>query len=57
MDGNKRTAVVSAIVFLSLNGLKFDAEEDELETIVLEAAQGNVGRDALATFFERNCTP
>lgn len=57
VDGNKRTGVVSAMIFMSLNGQKFGAGEQELETIVLEVAQGNVGKDALTAFFQRNSSP
>jgi death-on-curing protein len=55
IDGNKRTGIVVAIVFLFLNGVEFNADETELERIVLGVAEGNVGKDAVAEFFRHNC--
>lgn len=55
IDGNKRTGVVAAIVFLFLNGVEFNADETELERIVLGVAEGKVGKDAVAEFFRHNC--
>ena len=41
-DGNKRSALLAAIVFLEINGMKFNATEEEavLETIALTAGEG-----------------
>ena len=50
MDGNKRTAAVAAIVFLSLNGIELDASEMQLERLVLEVAQGKAGKGTVADF-------
>ena len=40
-DGNKRSALLAAIVFLEINGMKFNATEEEavLETIALAAGE------------------
>ena len=40
-DGNKRSALLAAIVFLEMNGMKFKATEEEavLETIALAAGE------------------
>ncbi|REJ89378.1 MAG: type II toxin-antitoxin system death-on-curing family toxin [Planctomycetota bacterium] len=54
-DGNKRVATVSAIVFLALNGYDLEADDDELEQIVLSVARGESDRAAVAEFFRRNC--
>ena len=40
VDGNKRTGAVSALVFLSLNEVEIDADEDDLETMVVSVAEG-----------------
>ena len=40
IDGNKRTAAISAIVFLRLNGLAPTFTEDELVDLVLGVASG-----------------
>ena len=54
IDGNKRTGVMAAFVFLKLNGFTLEADESVFETLVLEAAQGQVGKDAIAGFFREN---
>ena len=50
VDGNKRTGAVAAIVFLALNDIELDADEDDFERIVLQVAEGKVGKDTVATF-------
>ena len=54
IDGNKRAGTMAAFVFLKLNGLTLDADELAFETLVLQAAQGQVGKDAIADFFRKN---
>ena len=54
IDGNKRAGTMAAFVFLKLNGLTLDADELAFETLVLQAAQGQVGKDAIADFFRQN---
>jgi prophage maintenance system killer protein len=46
VHGNKRTGAVAAIAFLSLNGIELEADEAQLEKLVLEVAQGKAGKDA-----------
>ena len=53
IDGNKRTGAMAAFVFLKLNGLMLDADESAFEEIVLKAAQGQIGKDAIAEFFRK----
>ena len=40
-DGNKRSSLLAAIVFLEINGMKFNATEEEavLETLALAAGE------------------
>jgi death-on-curing protein len=57
IDGNKRTGTMAVFVFLKLNGLTLDADESVFETLVLQAAQGQVGKDAIADFFRQNAKP
>jgi len=45
MDGNKRTAMASAIVFLRLNGIKPVADSDEWEQLVMDVAASRIDRD------------
>ena len=54
IDGNKRAGTMAAFVFLKLNGLTLDADESAFETLVLQAAQGQVRKDAIADFFRQN---
>ena len=57
VDGNKRTGTVAAIVFLSLNGIELDANEAQLEQLVLEVAQGKAGKSTVADFLRNNARP
>ena len=56
-DGNKRIAALAASVFLEINGINVVAQEDEFEKIVLDAAQGLIGKNEIADFFRRNTRP
>lgn len=57
VDGNKRTGAMAAFVFLNINGLLLDADESAFEEIVLQAAQGQIGKDAIAEFFRKYARP
>jgi len=54
-DGNKRVATVAAIVFLAINGFELDADDDELEQLVLSVARGEMRKEEIADFLRRNC--
>lgn len=54
IDGNKRAGTMAAFIFLKLNGRTLDADESAFETLILQAAQGQVGKDAIADFFRQN---
>ena len=54
VDGNKRTGAVAAIVFLHLNGLRLEADEAGLETLVRGVAEDRTGKDDIAEFFRCN---
>jgi death-on-curing protein len=57
LDGNKRTALLSARAFLSLNGLAFEPREvDEVENMVA-VADGRLGEDGLAAWFQEFSAP
>jgi death on curing protein len=45
-DGNKRTAMMAAIVFLRLNGIEPPPDRDEWEEFVLDVAASKIDRDA-----------
>jgi len=57
IDGNKRAGTMAAFIFLKLNGLTLEADELAFETLILQAAQGQVGKDAIADFFRENAKP
>lgn len=53
VDGNKRTAIATALVFLDMNGIEIAATEDDLYDLVIGVAEGKVSKAAAAVFFER----
>ncbi len=44
VDGNKRTALLGALVFLGLNGHVLDREDQRLDDAVLAVAKGSMTR-------------
>jgi death on curing protein len=56
-DGNKRTGLACALVFLGLNGWSLGAPPDELYAITMAVANGEVGDDAVAVFMRRYASP
>jgi len=57
IDGNKRTAVGSALTFLDLNGIEIDADEDEFYELVIGVAEGRVSKAAITVFLEKHAQP
>lgn len=54
VDGNKRTAYVTALTFLRLNGFRVDASQTEKYDIFIRLAAGEVGESELARWFREN---
>lgn len=54
VDGNKRVALMSAIVFLGFNDLALTAEPDELTSVVVGVAEGSVSKAEVAVFLKSN---
>lgn len=50
-DGNKRTGAAAAIVFLSINSVEIEADEDGLVDLTLSVAQGQSDKREIADFF------
>ena len=48
IDGNKRTAVLSMIVFYNLNGYAIEVNQEELVALALDAAEGQIDVEAIA---------
>lgn len=53
-DGNKRTALAAAEVFLRLNGHTLHATDDELEALTLGIAIGERSKDDAIGFFREH---
>lgn len=50
IDGNKRTGILAAAVFLDLNGYIFRPDEAEAATIIIALAAGQVDEQAFAAW-------
>lgn len=57
VDGNKRTAAMTAIVFLDVNEYQFNATNEQLFELVVGVAGGMVEKPAVADFFQRFAQP
>jgi death on curing protein len=53
IDGNKRTALVAAELFLALNGFELQASDEECVMITLSLAAGEINETELAAWFEK----
>ena len=53
VDGNKRTALASALVFLSLNGVELDDPKEKLYELMMGVARGERSKAQIATEFKR----
>lgn len=54
IDGNKRTAAMSAFTFLEMNGFELMANDEDYERVVLAAATSELEKEAIAEFFRAN---
>ena len=54
VDGNKRAAFASIIVFLGLNGIDFDVPPEEATAIILGLAAGEIDEGGLARWIRDN---
>jgi death-on-curing protein len=57
LDGNKRTGAAAAIIFLAMNDIEIDADEDGLVALTLSVAYGNSGKPVIAEFFRSRAHP
>ena len=57
VDGNKRTALASMIVFLGLSGMDLDAPQEEAAAIVFGLAAGEIAEDVLAGWIAAHAAP
>jgi death on curing protein len=57
VDGNKRTALASMIVFLGLNGFDLDAPRGQATAMILGLAAGEIFEEALARWIADHIKP
>lgn len=53
IDGNKRTAIISAAVFLQRNGYFLETTQEELERIAIKTATSEISVNELAKWFKK----
>ena len=56
IDGNKRTGLLAAAVFLETNGKRFTAAEEDAVVQTLALAAGAMTADEFAVWLEKVCT-
>lgn len=52
-DGNKRAGAATAVVFLAMNDIALQADEEGLVNITLAVAQGQAGKTEIAGFLRK----
>lgn len=57
IDGNKRTALVVSLTFLTLNGWKISAAKEDLYFTFLHLADGSLCEDELTNWFTAHAVP
>jgi death-on-curing protein len=53
IDGNKRTALAAALVFLSLNGIELDDPNESLYKLMMNVSSKGTGKMDIAAEFRR----
>ena len=54
VDGNKRTGIAAAAIFLRLNGRRLTASNEDVETFTLAVARGEPALDVIAAWLRQN---
>jgi len=54
IDGNKRAALASSLVFLDINGYELNCKNETLYNEVMDAAKGKIGKEELIKFYEKH---
>lgn len=57
VDGNKRTGLLAAVVFLSFNGYRLNADEADIVVTIEGLAAGHVDTEKLANWLAENSAP
>ncbi|MBW0436031.1 type II toxin-antitoxin system death-on-curing family toxin [Leptospira yasudae] len=53
IDGNKRVALASALIFLDLNGVEIEDQEDSLYELTIGVADGTVSLESIVKILEK----
>lgn len=56
VDGNKRTGIMAAVIFLERNGIRTEITDQELEDFAVQVAVGKLDVAAVATWLENHST-
>lgn len=54
LDGNKRTALAAAVMFLFINGYALNAPKDEVERLTIGVADGSVSKSDSTDYFKKH---
>jgi death-on-curing protein len=55
IDGNKRTGIACAVLFLRQNGITFNAKNSEVEKFTLQVAKSELDTGSIAEWFKDHC--
>jgi death on curing protein len=55
VDGNKRTAIIAAALFLKVNGYQLVVENEKMVWFTLACAQSQLSLDEIAYWFRQYC--
>lgn len=55
IDGNKRTAMLTGLTFLRINGIQFKGSKGSIENFAVEIALKNLDVKAISDWLETNC--
>ena len=53
IDGNKRAALASSLVFLDINGYELNCKNETLYNKIMNVAKGETKKEELINFFEK----
>jgi death on curing protein len=57
LDGNKRIGFAAAVVFLHMNGYRYEDTQKAAEAMVLKAATGQSDKPDIAAYLRSHCKP
>ena len=56
IDGNKRVALASSLVFLDINGYELKCKDETLYNKIMDVAKGETKKEGLIKFYEKHCS-